>query len=124
MVVEELIWSFCLAFGRTRPVGCCGMDSDRTLHAGAGGGCGRSSAIRRSISWNICRGIAIRSPTYAGPAGFFNAAPHAAQRPVPLRYGSTELGVGERREIAERAVWPDGVVVVFPHRQGLARMAE
>jgi hypothetical protein len=24
--------------GRTPPVGCCGMDSDRTLHAGAGGG--------------------------------------------------------------------------------------
>ena len=43
MVVEGLIWSFCLAFGRTPPVGCCGMDSDRTLHAGAGGGCGRSS---------------------------------------------------------------------------------
>jgi hypothetical protein len=34
------------------------MDSDRTLHAGAGGGCGRSSAIRRKISWNICRGMA------------------------------------------------------------------
>jgi hypothetical protein len=26
MVVEELIWSF----GRTPPVGCCGVDSDRT----------------------------------------------------------------------------------------------
>ena len=58
MVVEELIWSFCLEFGRTPPVGCCGMDSDRTLHAGAGGGSGRSSAIRRKISWNICRGMA------------------------------------------------------------------
>src|SRR4029077_17235092 len=58
MVVEGLIWSFCLAFGRTPPVGCCGMDSDRTLHAGAGGGCGRSSAIRRKISWNIRRGMA------------------------------------------------------------------
>src|SRR6478672_6558429 len=31
MVVEELIWSFCLAFGHTPPVGCCGMDSDRTM---------------------------------------------------------------------------------------------
>ena len=49
MVVEGLIWSFCLAFGRTPPVGCCGMDSDRTLHAGAGGGCGRSSAIRQNL---------------------------------------------------------------------------
>src|SRR4029077_2623122 len=50
----RLIWSFCLAFGRTPPVGGCGMDSDQALHAGAGGGCGRSSAIRRKISWNIC----------------------------------------------------------------------
>jgi len=28
------------------------------LTAGAGGGCGRSSAISRKISWNICRGMA------------------------------------------------------------------
>src|SRR5262249_33796449 len=27
-------------------------------HASAGGGCGRSSAISRRISWNICRGMA------------------------------------------------------------------
>jgi hypothetical protein len=32
-VVEALIWLFSLAFGRAPPVGCCGMDSDRTLHA-------------------------------------------------------------------------------------------
>jgi hypothetical protein len=58
MVVEELVWLLCLAYARTPPVRCCGMDSDRTLHTGAGGGCGRSSAIRRKISWNICRGMA------------------------------------------------------------------
>jgi hypothetical protein len=28
------------------------------LTLGAGGGCGRSSAISRKISWNICRGMA------------------------------------------------------------------
>ena len=26
--------------------------------AGAGGGCGRSSAMSRKISWNTCRGMA------------------------------------------------------------------
>src|SRR6516225_12487800 len=31
---------------------------DITSHASAGGGCGRSSAINRKISWNICRGMA------------------------------------------------------------------
>jgi hypothetical protein len=32
------------------------MHNHRTPHAGAGGGCGRSSAISHKISWNICRG--------------------------------------------------------------------
>src|SRR5258707_7680565 len=30
---------------------------NQTLHAGAGGGCGRSSAISCRISWHICRGM-------------------------------------------------------------------
>jgi hypothetical protein len=30
----------------------------RTSHASAGGGCGRSSAMSRKISWNICRAMA------------------------------------------------------------------
>jgi hypothetical protein len=34
------------------------MHDHRSSHAGAGGGSGRSSAISRKISWNICRGIA------------------------------------------------------------------
>ena len=33
-----------------------GFHDHRSSHAGAGGGCGRSSAIIRKISWNICRG--------------------------------------------------------------------
>src|SRR5207344_335218 len=35
-----------------------GTHDRRASHAGAGGGCGRSSAISRKISWNICRGMA------------------------------------------------------------------
>src|SRR5262249_45101347 len=34
------------------------MHDPRTPHAGAGGGCGRSSAMSRKISWNICRAMA------------------------------------------------------------------
>jgi hypothetical protein len=33
MVVEELIWSFCLAFGRTPPVGCCWIAIERFMLA-------------------------------------------------------------------------------------------
>ncbi len=56
--VEGLIWPFFLAFGRTPPVGSPSMHPHRTLHARAGGGCGRSSAMSRRISWDICRGMA------------------------------------------------------------------
>ena len=49
--------AFSLA-SRIPPVNCFWTRDNRTLHAGAGGGCGRSSAISHSISWNICRGMA------------------------------------------------------------------
>jgi hypothetical protein len=34
------------------------MHDIERLTLAAGGGCGRSSAMSRNISWNICRGIA------------------------------------------------------------------
>ncbi len=47
-----------------------------------------------------------------------------AQRPVPLHFGSADFGIDGWWQIAERAVWPHGVVVVFPDRQSLADMTE
>ena len=47
-----------------------------------------------------------------------------AQRPVPLHFGSAESGVDRRRQIAERAMRPDGVVIVLPDRQHFAGMGE
>src|SRR5215831_2827982 len=35
------------------------MHNHRTPHASAGGGCGRSSAMSRKISWDICRAMAV-----------------------------------------------------------------
>jgi len=46
-LVEGLIWLFSLASGRIPPVDCAWTRDNQTLHAGAGGGCGRSSASRR-----------------------------------------------------------------------------
>ena len=51
-------------------------------------------------------------------------APNRAQRPIPLLRGITELGVGRRCKIAERAVRPDLVVVVPPGSQSCASVAE
>ena len=45
-------------FGRTRPLAFLPPNDPRNSHAGAGGACGRSSAMSRKISWNVCRGIA------------------------------------------------------------------
>ena len=53
-----LIWQFSLAFGRTPPIGSCWTLDHRASHAGAGGGCGRNSAISRRISWNNSLGTA------------------------------------------------------------------
>ena len=47
-----------------------------------------------------------------------------AQRPVPLHVGSTTFGVVGWRQIAERAVRPDGVVVFPPDRQRFADVPE
>src|SRR6266566_4116149 len=60
---------FCLALGHTPPVGCSWTHAHRTCHAGAGGGCGRSSAMSRRISWNICRGMATSAIWKANRAG-------------------------------------------------------
>jgi hypothetical protein len=46
-----------------------------------------------------------------------------AQRPVPLHFGCAEFGIGGRWQIAERAVQPDGVVVVPPERRCLVACA-
>ena len=48
----------------------------------------------------------------------------AAQRPVPLLFGSARFGVGGWREVAEAAVRPDYVVIVFPERQNLSCVRE
>jgi hypothetical protein len=47
-----------------------------------------------------------------------------AQRPVPLHSGNAEFGEDGRRQIAERAVRPDSVVIVLPECQHLADMGE
>src|ERR1700733_14069436 len=47
-----------------------------------------------------------------------------AQRPVPLHSGNAEFGKDGGRQIAERTVRPDGVVIVLPDRQGRARVGE
>src|SRR5262245_28965308 len=44
--------------GAVLPSGALDTHDHRSSHAGAGGGFGRSSAISRKISWNICRGMA------------------------------------------------------------------
>ena len=36
------------------------------------------------------------------------------KRPVPLHAGSAEFGVSSRRDVAEPAVWLDGVVIDPP----------
>ena len=54
-------------------------------------------------------------------------SPRRAQRSIPLRRGSAELGIDRRRQVADAAVWPDGVVVVPPGRQdrpGLGQRGE
>jgi hypothetical protein len=43
---------------RADPVNAAFRSMRITPKPGAGGGCGRSSAISRKISWNICRGMA------------------------------------------------------------------
>ena len=47
-----------------------------------------------------------------------------APRPVPLHFESTEFGVGDWRQIAERAVRAHGVVVILPDRQCFAHVPE
>ena len=47
-----------------------------------------------------------------------------ATRPVPLHLGIAEFGIDGRRYIADGAVRPDGVVVVFPDRQRLTSMSK
>jgi hypothetical protein len=47
-----------------------------------------------------------------------------AQRTVPLRRGNAELRVRGGRQIADAAVWPNGVVVVLPNRQSLPGVIE
>jgi hypothetical protein len=47
-----------------------------------------------------------------------------AQRPVPLHLGYAELSIGGWWQIAERAVWPDGVVVYPPDCQCFSHMVE
>jgi hypothetical protein len=47
-----------LAFGRTPPNRLLLSAKLSTPHVGAGAGRGRSSAISRKISWNICLGTA------------------------------------------------------------------
>jgi hypothetical protein len=47
-----------------------------------------------------------------------------AQRAVPLHSGVAGFGIDGWWQIAERAVRPDGVVVVLPDRQGFTRMGE
>jgi len=49
---------------------------------------------------------------------------NVAQRPVPLHSGNAEFGKDGGRQIAERTVRPDGVVIVLPDRQSLADMGE
>ena len=44
----ELAWTVAIFWIGRKP----------TSYANAGGGCGRSSAMSRKISWNICRGMA------------------------------------------------------------------
>src|SRR3546814_9600678 len=39
------------------------------------------------------------------------------KRPTPLHRGGAEFGVSLRRQVAERGVWPDRVVIVLPGRQ-------
>jgi hypothetical protein len=43
---------------------------------------------------------------------------------VPLHSGSADLGVNGWRQIAERAVRPEGIVIILPDRQSLAHMGE
>src|SRR5262249_2817895 len=53
-----------------------------TSHARAGGGCGRSSAISRKISWNICR-----SPWHQNVRDDQNFEPDARNRRPTIRCG-------------------------------------
>src|SRR5262249_5412720 len=56
--LEGLIWRFSFTLGRTPRV-CCPLTHDhRMSYASAGDGLGRSTAISRKISWNMCRGMA------------------------------------------------------------------
>jgi hypothetical protein len=66
-------------------------------------------------------------PVWLGGATTGRGAHQRAQRPVPLYPGSAELGVDLRRQIAEPAVWPRGVVILSPdgeHRSGVGRRCE
>ena len=46
------------------------------------------------------------------------------KRHIPLRGGSAEPCVDRGRQVADRAVWPDGVVVVSPGGQLNARLGQ
>ena len=79
------------------------MHDHRASHAGAGG-CGRSSAIIRKISWNICRGMATSAVWKATlRADLDQLLLRARQRPVLDRLGRRQRAqeiaeiVGERK---------------------------
>jgi hypothetical protein len=46
-------------------------------------------------------------------------SPKNVKADIPWRRGNAELRVRGRRQIADAAVWPNGVVVVLPNRQSL-----
>ena len=58
MAFEGLIWPFPWHSDALLPSVAVERITVEAPHAGADGGCGRSSAMSRKISWNICRGIA------------------------------------------------------------------
>ena len=81
------------------------MHDHRASHAGAGG-CGRSSAIIRKISWNICRGMATSAVWKATlRADLDQLLLRARQRPVLDRLGRRQRAqeiaeiVGERMKL-------------------------
>jgi hypothetical protein len=56
--------------------------------------------------------------------GAGRGALNVAQRPDPLHSGHAEFGKNSRRQIAERTVRPDGVVIVLPDCQRFADMGK
>src|SRR5271157_2196270 len=92
------------------------MHDHRASHAGAGG-CGRSSAIIRKISWNICRGMATSAVWKATlRADLDQLLLRARQRPILDRRRRRQRAQEIAEIIGER-------VKLKPHRIGGERRA-